>query len=285
MTDKEFKEDKQVEIPVSLNPVLVDIRKTFLVSNTLKEQQSLEELLGKDTQVIRILAAGTKECIKDGILTWQSPGFEETDNNGLSSGGVYRVGAGAIAMKIFSEAKGIVGSRYVDDRQPPPSIVMKEELKMLGLDEKRILSDPQSIDTIAELVRLFEMCVENNWNSGVCITNEYHCERVQALLYNLSWLSFNKEKTEKFLQGIQRIKDGQLKIRVIPAEEIIKRYDEEIYKLHISNYLSSNVLEQRKENEKKGVNLITGGQYSRYNAESNQREILRRSDDPSLTLI
>lgn len=290
MSDIELEQEKQVEekepeIPVSLSPVLVDIRDTLLLPNTLEQQQSLEELLGKDTQVIRILAAGTREHIKDGILTWQSPGFEETDNNGLSSGGVYRVGAGAIAMKILPSTKVIVGSRYVDDRQPPPSIVMKEELKMLGLDEERILSDPETIDTIAELVRLVEISEENGWDSGICITNEYHCARVKALLDNLSWLSFNKEKTEKFLQGMQKIKDRKLNIRVIPAEEIIKRYDEHIYDAHISNHLISHVLEQRRENEIKGVNLVAGGEYSRYDPETNQRKILKRSDNPSLTLI
>lgn len=283
MLDTELDQDIQIEvepeIPVSLNPVLVDLGYTLLIPTTLEQQQSLEELLGKDTQVIRVLAAGTREHIKDGVLTWQSPGFECNDNNGLCSGGVYRVAAGAIAMKILPDAKIIVGSKYADDRQPPPSIVMKEELEMLGLEEERIISDPDTLDTIAELVRMVEICEENGWSNGVCITNEYHCARAQTLLYNLSWLSFETEKTESFLRGLERIRRGELNIRVVPAEEIVKRYSKEIFDTHISNHLESPSLEQRKERERAGVNMIAIGEYQRNN------QILRRSDNPSLTLI
>lgn len=267
MLDTELDKDIQIkiepEIPVSLNPVLVDLGDTLLLPITLEQHKSLEELLGKDIQVIRVLAAGTREHIKDGVLTWQSPGFEGNDNNGLCSGGVYRVAAGAIAMKILPDAKVIVGSRYADNRQPPPSIVMKEELKMLGLEEERIISDPDTLDTIAELVRMVEICEENGWSNGVCITNEYHCARVQTLLYNLSWLSFETEKTESFLRGLERIKRGELSIRVISAEEIIKRYSNEIFDTHISSHLGSPSLQQRKERERAGLNMIAMGEYKR----------------------
>ncbi|PKN02855.1 hypothetical protein CVU76_02415 [Candidatus Dojkabacteria bacterium HGW-Dojkabacteria-1] len=289
MPDIELDQDVQVdtkepEVPVSLSPVLTEIGYTLLIPTTLEQKESLEKLLGSDTQVIRILAAGTKEQEVEGILTWQSPGFEGTDNNGLCSGGAYRVAAGAIAMRILPEAKAIVGSKYANDQQPAPSIVMKEELKMLGLDEERILSDPDTLDTIAELVRLVEICEENEWNHGVCITNEYHCARVQALLLNLSWLSFPQERTENFLKGLESIKNGELNIRVVSAEEVIKKYDEEIYRQHLEGYLDTPMIHERKANERKGVNLVAGGQYSRYQQETNERKILSRSDNPPVTL-
>ena len=277
-------EIKKPEIPVSLSPVLVDIGYSFLTNLTIEEYESLKNFLGRDTQVFRILAAGTREYVKDGVLTWQSPGFEGTDNNGLSSGGVYRVGAGAIAMKILPEAKVIVGSKYADDSKPSPNIVMREEIKMLGLDQTRILSDPDTLDSIAELVRLIEICEVNGWSNGLCITNEYHCARVLAILLNLSWLSFPIERTEAFLNGLKKIRDGELKIRVIPAEEVIKRYNESIYNKHLKDTLGSPKIEQRKENERIGVNLIASGTYKRNKLGTSDRIILSRNGNSPVTL-
>lgn len=284
MSDIEF-DVKKEEIHVSLSPVLVDIGNSLQEQNTQEKQELLENILGKNTQVIRVFAAGTREQIVEGVSTWQSPGFEESDNNGLSSGGVYRVAAGAIAMEVLPDAKCIVGSRYADNRQPPPSIVMKEELRMLGQSEERIISDPDTFDTVAELIGLIEICEQNNWNRAVCITNEYHCARTQAFLYNLPWLSFNEEKTKTFLNGLERLKSGELDIRVVPAEEIIKAYDQKIYDSHIEKYLNSNTILKRYENERQGVNLIAGGQYARYDGRTNARKMLQRSDTPSVTLI
>lgn len=273
--DIQLKSEKG-EVVVSLNPVLTDLGYTLLLPNTIEIQKSLEEVLGHDTEVIRVLAAGTTMRAINGENTWQSPGFDMNDNNGLSSGGVYRVAAGAIAMKSLPSVTCVVGSKYVNEVQPAPSIVMEKELSMLGFKNERILSDPNTTDTIAELVRLLEICEENGWSNGVCITNEYHCERVASLLDNLDWLSFREERTEKFLNGFKKLKSGELKIKVVAAEEVIQRYSTEIYDRNIPKYLNSEVLQKREEAESNGLNLIHAGQYARYNPKTNSREVIQR---------
>lgn len=272
-------------LKVSLSPILLDIKYSLLESDDSVKKDMLEKILDKDTQAIRILAAGTKEQNINSDRTWQSPGFDENDNNGLCSGGVYRVAAAAIVMNSLPQATCIVGSKYPDDSQPAPSVVMKEELAMMGFDKERIMSDPNTTDTISELVRLVEICEKSNWNNVVCITNRYHCERVEEFLNNLDWLSFDQEKTEMFLNGFNKFKNGVLKIKVIPAEDVIEAYDVSIYDRYVTRYLNTKVLENRREAERKGVNLLHIGQYARFNSLTNTRKIMQKENNPPLTLI
>lgn len=264
------------EIVVSLNPVLQDLGYTLLIPNSPETQKSLEDLLGHDTEIVRVLAAGTTKQTVNGQETWQSPSFDSIDNNGLSSGGVYRVAAGAIAMKSLPRSLCVVGSKYADEVQPAPNVVMKEELSMLGLNKERIMSDPETIDTIAELVRLIEICEEKGFSKGVCITNEYHCKRVLELLNNLDWLSFSEERTEKFLNGFKKLKSGELNIKVVSAEEIIKAYSSDIYDRHIPKNLNTEMLKKREESEKNGLALIQAGRYARYDQRTASRKEFQR---------
>ena len=264
---------KKEDIKVSLSPILSEIKDSYDGNNS-EGLRRVRELFVEEPQAIRIFAAGSTSVIQAGGTTWRSPSFRESDNNGLSSGGVYRVAAGGILMQSFSKSASIVGGRYVDNIQPPPSYVMKEELRMMGIDEDRIISDPDTTDTIAELIRLIEISEINGWTNVVCTTNRYHIDRVKTLLDNLDWLAFNEEKTKEFLQGYMRVKSGELKIGVIPSEDVIQAYDEEMYERHIAN---TQVSSERIDAEKRGVALLGSGLYGRFNSRTNRRTTMHRA--------
>lgn len=120
-----------------------------------------------------------------------------------SPGGKPRAIAGAELATYFTGAKIVNTSRYPLSQQLPPTEKLPDENhyavytdyeEALGIDPERIITEPDSTNTLEMLIQLVKMAKDNNWTRIVIITNDYH-KRVLAFWEALA----NKESAQEQL--------------------------------------------------------------------------------------
>jgi len=265
----EHKEHEVDNVIVGKSPL---VKAALPKLDKLRRENEYENLKHKFNNVdaIRVLAGGTAQ-LEDG--SWVSPDYSETDNNGLASGATARVVATAVIGFVNNDVKIEVGSHYRGDTQPSPSHVMAEELVHLGIDDTRIKQDRDSFDTVSEIARFLDEAIRNDWKNINIVTNEYHIPRINAFLdsNNLEWLTTDEELTLNLRRALSMIKTGELNVKIIAAENVVKDFDEDIYDEFFKNLPDNDKFIQRMEKERLGMMRIeTEGEYTRLDDNGNE---------------
>lgn len=268
-------QDIQVEnVEVALSPFLKELKP--LLDNPSKLEVVKDEL-PEHIDAIRVFAGGTVQLNDGGGKKfWSSPNYTGVDSNNLSTGAVYRVAAGSIVSRVNESCNCVLGCSYFNNSQMSPCEVMTKEFELLGIEDSRILSDPDTFDTIGEVAKLLQFAGRNDWSSVLLVTNFYHKERLMKIVENIDWLVFDSERTDDFNKGLSLLRDGLLKFSVANSEVLIKKFDEGLYSGYISGYMNSEMLGKRLKSENDGVNAINSGEYQRMDPNTNQRVLLKR---------
>lgn len=256
---------------VELSPLLRDMSEI-----DFENSKTISEILGYDIDAVLPLAGGVEKYSKEnGQASWRSPVSSGVDSNSLPTLAGFRVAAAYSLLKTDEKITCIVTGEYPQNEKPSPYLVANNELFQMGVDSQRIVSNPETYDTVDELVKLIELSVSNGWDSVGCITNEYHAHRVGLLLNNLEWLTFESQRTPLLKEGLRMFEEGNLKIHIIKAEEILKNY-EDIYESHGKPSLKGANLITRYQKENEGVRAIRGGVYNRYDVSSKAVVTMRK---------
>jgi hypothetical protein len=241
-------------IAIALSPIMDAIRPVQV--DELQEER-IKELFGENTQAIRVLAGGSSRIESEGEIAWRSPGFCESPYTGAN----YRVAAVAIGATALN-VPIIVGSKYPNNEFPAPNDVMKEELQKLGVGVE-IIEDPDSIDTIAEIVGLLAEAEKRGWNEVAVVTNKYHLPRTEAIIKNLGWLTFSDERTEDVESALKRINEDSLRVNIVAAEKVIRNYDPGLYNEYLIPDLNKSDMGIRNKKEEFGISGLNEGKYTR----------------------
>lgn len=266
----EIKETREIR----LSPILSELKESLKDKNNKYHNPIFD-----NTDAIRILAGGTQEFTdENGSVYWGSTTYTGLDTNGLATGGVYRVCAGAIVKKTYENIPCVIGCRHPSDDQPGSCEVMGKELSLLGIPEENILTDINNFDTIGEILKLIELANEKKWKNIVCITNGYHIPRINEIIDNLEWLVFDRERTTGLIEGLKKLSNGEINISVLSAEDIIREYDPVYCTNYVDRYCSNEMMEKRFKKEQEGINKLKNGGYDRFDVMIGDRRTLKRGN-------
>lgn len=139
---------------------------------------------------VAILSANVKE-VDDG--RWVSSNFSSVDFSNGSPGGKFRIQAGYYLYRnnpenIIFITSGGRGHGVPGDRpdRPDLSAILRRELMELGVAEKAIIEENRSNKTFEQLIEIGKLAEEYHYNEVIIITNEYHTERVKAMLKKIN---------------------------------------------------------------------------------------------------
>lgn len=272
--DREFEVKDNRDFVVELSPLLRDMSQV-----DSQDSPTVSELLGYDIDAVLPLAGGVeKHTNENGQTIWRSPVSSGVDSNSLPTLAGFRVAATYSLLRSDESVACLVTGEYPENEKPSPYLVAKDELVQMGVDSQRIVPNSETYDTVDELVKLIELSVKNGWSSVGCVTNEYHTRRMGLLLNNLDWLTFQNQRTSLFMEGLRMFEEGNLKIHIIKAEEVLKNY-EDIYEKYVSPSLKTANLTTRYKKENEGIRAIRGGKYIRYDVSSKLPVTMKKSYD------
>lgn len=243
---------------------LVVIENPILMAAREYSATEANEYLKKfeNMQMIRVLAGGILEADDESGKRYGSPGYFGLEH-GMAGGAIVRVAASAVVAKCNSEIPVIVGGRYPKDEMKAPADVIAAELQYAGVPNDNIISDPNTLDTISEIIGLIKVAQLSNCSDVGVLTNEYHIPRVEAIIKNLEWLVLSEERDPDFLVGLERLRKGEINITLVSAEEVIKNSLPTVYDSEIVPALKSIEMQRRMASESQGVNDLNNGKYQR----------------------
>lgn len=122
---------------------------------------------------------------------------------------------------------------------PPESVIyqqrFREELaKMTQAPKPALIAETVSTTTAENVHEVIKMAGQRNWKNVAIITSTYHVPRVVALI-----------KRE------QKWKPGDAEIRVLPAEDVVRKLDPGIYDGEIERAYASPAAHRRLESEQR----------------------------------
>lgn len=212
--------------------------------------------------LVRVLAGGSLEIDDDGGKRYGSPGYFGMEH-GMAGGAIIRVAAAAVVAKINTDIPVIVGGKYPSDEKKAPAEIIAAELQYAGVPDERVICDRENLDTISEIIGLIKIAqLTNSTNIGV-LTNEYHIPRIEAIIKNLEWLLFDEDRDPDFLAGLEKLRNGDINIDLVSAEEVIKNTPPTVYDREIVPALESEEMKRRVASEKRGINDLNAGNYDR----------------------
>jgi len=230
------------DLKVIENPIL-KAAKEYSVKEPNEYLKKFENM-----QMVRVLAGGSVEVSEsEDKIAYGSPGYLGLEH-GMAGGGIMRV---------------VVGGKYPKDEKKAPAEVIAAELQYAGVERNNIISDPNTLDTISEIIGLIKVAQLSDCTDVGVLTNEYHIPRIDAIINNLEWLIFDDERDPDFLEGMEKLRRGKININLIPAEDVIKNSLPAIYDSEIMPAIESVEMQRRIESEKHGVGDLKSGRYSR----------------------
>jgi hypothetical protein len=203
----------------------------------------------KQETAIVVLGGGlTKENNK-----WRTTAFSDKGDNFGICGGRLRVVAASLLYKkrvgrliISSGGKGQLKNI---PNVPAVSIVVKNELIDLGVPAEKIIEENSSDNTFQQLLGFNKIINKNNLGKIIIISNKFHLPRLQAMI-----------KCNSKLFGLKRMIDNS-KLELKSAEEILLKYEPDIWRKIIEKAYKSKEMKERVELENKGICQIKDGTY------------------------
>ncbi|KKQ25663.1 MAG: hypothetical protein US62_C0005G0045 [Candidatus Woesebacteria bacterium GW2011_GWA1_37_8] len=245
------------DLKVIENPIL-KAAKEYSVKEPNEYLKKFENM-----QMVRVLAGGSVEVSEsEDKIAYGSPGYLGLEH-GMAGGGIMRVAAATVISKSNSDLQVVVGGKYPKDEKKAPAEVIAAELQYAGVERNNIISDPNTLDTISEIIGLIKVAQLSDCTDVGVLTNEYHIPRIDAIINNLEWLIFDDERDPDFLEGMEKLRRGKININLIPAEDVIKNSLPAIYDSEIMPAIESVEMQRRIESEKHGVGDLKSGRYSR----------------------
>lgn len=135
-------------------------------------------------KAIAVLGAGMRQ---DETGRWSTVGFREGgDKFGLTNDR-FRVNAAHYLWEDDKQsviiASGGVGQREDTLGAPPLSQIIKRELMELGVPETSIIEESGSGNTYQQLLAIEKMVQDGSADEVSIISNNYHLERIQAMIH------------------------------------------------------------------------------------------------------
>ena len=201
-------------------------------------------------KMICVLCASVKRGANGG---WVSNGTEDRDFELGAPGGNLRLLA---AYQLYKEDPKITiflpghrGHDVVGDSEDRPDLsdVLERELLELGVPGSNIITENKSNNTAGQLQALAEYSSEKDVEV-IVITNEYHINRVKAMIENFPTLSDLNKST----------------VVVRSAEEILLASDRASWQKVLDSFYSNPKMSKIVKSEADGVSHIKQGIYGKH---------------------
>lgn len=187
--------------------------------------------------------------IINGASEWRTSNLDEADNFGII-GDRLRVVAGSLLYRNNPDnlvmAIGGQGQLKNLPDVPPISEIIKKELIELGVPSENILTESESGNTWQQLMIIKKIINKKEVDKSIIVSNEYHLERIRALIGCDSVLS-------------KIFESKKLELRA--AEKILLQYQPKIWEKTIEEAYRGEKMKQRIETEKRGVAEIKSKKY------------------------
>ncbi|MDD4761558.1 MAG: YdcF family protein [Candidatus Pacebacteria bacterium] len=210
----------------------------------------------KEKQKKRIKTAKGAIIVLGGMIKkrgkkWFTCGFNEGDKFGVT-GDRLRVLAGAFIFKKLENKKtdfNIIASGGKVEKEISVAEVIKEELIVLGVPEKKIKEEKKSCSTFQQFLNIQSAVKKNKYEELIFITNEWHKPRVKIIL----------KKAPK-LENLRKMK-REGKIKILGAERIVLKDNKKQWDKKIKRAYASLAMKKRIKLEKKGIRDIRNKRY------------------------
>lgn len=200
----------------------------------------------KTPDAIVVLAGGIKQ---DTSGRWISTDLSAEDDKLGAPGGKLRVLATAVlateyptAVVITSGGKGADISKDVPENRPSLAKILCDELLESGVSRDRIMLEEKSNTTYQQLQELKVLIKEQEWQSVMIITNNYHVARLGVIM------------EMRFPQLVAFTE-------LISAEDVLINSDSARWKIVLTEAYESAFMAERAAKEEKGVLQIRNGTY------------------------
>lgn len=184
---------------------------------------------------IVIFSAGIVQLTGGG---WRSTTYKESDAFG-TLGGRDRVEAAALLAKKYPSAHLITTSHALGSVTPSIAEVYAQELRMLGVEEKRIVREGLSSNTQTAIDATLLLAQERGWKRLILLSSEYHLPRIAA---------FYKQAK------------SSIAAHTISSESVLIRQDP-VFAGYFKNVKKTSAYLKRLEAEERGMQAITKGSY------------------------
>ncbi len=165
--------------------------------------------------------------------------------------------------------------------QPPFADVLASDMERLGLPSERVVKEPESTSTLTEMMEVFKLAAENNWENVAVITNDYQIERAQTIIDmlkdegklqglrdRLGTLFNTREEQEAFMRQWQKLEEAigktrekGLNINFISAEDVLRKRNH-LYDRMIKGLIETIQYKNVVEGERVGNDNIKAGTYN-----------------------
>lgn len=203
----------------------------------------------KQKTAVVVLGGG---LIKEGNK-WRTTVFSDKGDNFGICGGRLRVVAASLLYKGYVSrliiSSGGKGQLKNIPNVPGVSSVVKNELIDLGVPAEKIIKENGSNNTFQQLLELDKIINKNNLGKVIIISNKFHLPRLKSMI------EYNSK-----LFGLKKMIDNS-KLELKSAEEILLKYEPDIWREIIEKAYKSEAMKERIRLEEKGVRDIKEGRY------------------------
>jgi len=211
----------------------------------IKERQKKGTKAAKGAVVV---LGGT---VKKGKKEWHTCEFDEGDRFGVT-GDKLRVLVGAFIFKKLENKRidfDIIASGGKIEEGIFIAEVIKKELIVLGVPERKIKEEKKSRNTFQQFLNIQTAAKKNKYKELMFITNEWHKPRVKIIL-----------REAPKLENLRKMKK-EGKIKILGAEKIVLKSDRKEWEKKIKKAYASLAIKKRIGLEKKGIEDIKKGRY------------------------
>ena len=179
----------------------------------------------------------------------------------LPAGGRDRVLATVEMHRAYPEAYLVAMTKPRDENKPTYASLIKSELLEKGVDEKQILLEEVSVDTIAEYKESARFWKTHTWKNIVFVLAEWHVPRATALFNHIEDFSDSEGDTELLSEFAEAIRSGALRVQFLNTTNILSTRSRHYKRLFEEKLANDPGMQARVSAEKKAVEQIVGGTY------------------------
>ncbi|TAK59245.1 YdcF family protein [Patescibacteria group bacterium] len=179
----------------------------------------------------------------------------------LPAGGRDRVLATVEMNGAYPEAYLVAMSKSRDENKPTYASLIKDELMGKGVNEKQILLEEVSVDTITEYKEAARFWKERSWHNLVFVLAEWHVPRAMALFNHIEDFADSDEERELLSEFVRAIKSNALTVQFLDTTKILSTKSNKFKRFFEVTLANDPGMQARNAAEAKAVEQIKAGTY------------------------
>jgi uncharacterized SAM-binding protein YcdF (DUF218 family) len=216
---------------------------------------------------MRELSPASSKAILDG-RKYKTSSFGVGDENSvralgvsLPAGGRDRVLAAVEMHRAYPDAYVVSMSKSRDEKKPTYAMIIAKELAEKGVDEKKILLEEVSVDTITEFKEAAKLWKKHGWDNIVFILAEWHVPRATALLNHIEDFTDTDEERKLLSEFVECIQTDKLTVQFLDTTKVLSTQSSK-YKYFFEKRLANDPgMQARIRAEEGGIQQIAEGTY------------------------